>query len=366
MKRSFLYIIVSFVICAFTAGQTPNLLRADISLDGTVNNVDLGQLAGEWLSSGPPYAPVTRPFPGPGELKCEQIQATEVNQGQWKTIIDVNDGPALVTSFWLACDFAGKQRHTPLRIYFDDHSTPDIEGETGEIFGSGFTKPANFRGTYIGVTNSKETQSEGQGYYGFSGYLRLPMPYYQSIRVDIQNTSTDPGPCSMMLERLPMDPNRIYCIGLEPGMYLRTYGYGLAGNKPHDSNVILFDSNSPTVLAGLFHFFDNSSSVGGGGNSNYLEGDYRIYYAGSAVPSYRSSGTENFYHSSWYFQEDLFEYMDQCLAVKDTYIVAASRFFPLERAPACTNGIKLTWQVGDPSMPDPGNTYIRWIVWYYQ
>ena len=366
MKRSLLYITVSLVICAFTAGQPPNLLKADISLDGTVNNVDLGQLAGEWLSDGLPYAPVTRPFPGPGELKCEQTQRNDVNAGQWKTIIDVNDGPALVTSFWLACDFATKQRHTPLRIYFDDHNSPDIEGLTGEIFGSGFTKPANFRGTFIGVTNSKASSGESGLYYGFSGYLRLPMPYYQSIRVDIQNTSTSQGPCWMMLERLPMDPNRIYCIGLEPGMYLKTCGYGLAANMLQDSEVTLFDSNSPTILAGLFHFFDNSSTAGGGGNWNYLEGDYRIYYAGSAVSSYRSSGTEDFYHSSWYFEEGLFEYMDECLTLKETNIVAASRFFPLERAPACADGIKLTWQVGDPSMPDPGNTYIRWIVWYYQ
>lgn len=369
MKRSIPYIIMSVVICASAAGQTPNLLKADITFDGTVNNADLGRLAGEWLSSGLPYAPVTRPFAGPGELKCEQAQRIDVNAGQWKTIIDVNDGPAVVTNFWLACDFPteptqqSKNRKTPLRIFFDDHNDPDIEGWTGEIFGSGFESPVNFRGRFIGVTNSKEA---GEGTKGFSGYLRVPMPYYQSIRIDIQNTADAAGRCSMMLERLPMDPNRLYCIGLEPGMYLRTYGCSPVTGMPHYSEVMLFDSNSPTVLAGIFHFFNNSSSSGGGGNWKYLDGDYRIYYGGSDVASYRSCGTEDFYNSSWYFQEGPFEHMDECLAVKQNLIVAASRFFPLERAPACANGIKLTWQVGEEGAGNPGDTYIRWIVWYYQ
>jgi hypothetical protein len=365
MKSSLLSVVLASVIFAFAQAQTANLLKTDNNLDGTVNNLDLAQLSLEWLNSGLPYAPVTRPFPGPAELKCEQVQRIQVDPNEWKTIIDVNDGPALVTNLWLACDFSSKQRITPLRIYFDDHNSADIEGETGEIFGSGFTKPGNFRGTFIGVTNSKATVSEPGTYYGFSGYLRLPMPYYQSIRVAIQNTSTSQGQCWMMLERLPIDPNRLYCIGLEPGMYLKTYGYGLAGNKTQHSEVTLFDSNGPTIIAGIFHFFNNSTYVGGGGNQNYLEGDYRIYYGGSIVASYQSSGTEDFYHSSWYFQEELFEYMDECLVVNENYITAASRFFPPERAPACANGIKFTWQVGEPGFTT-GNTYIRWIVWYYQ
>ncbi|MHC4573359.1 MAG: DUF2961 domain-containing protein, partial [Planctomycetota bacterium] len=261
----------------------------------------------------------------------------------------------------------GKRRQTPVRIYFDDHNTPDIEGWTGEIFGCGFNEPANFRGQFLGVTNSQES-AEGSGYSGFSGYLRLLMPYYSSVRVDIQNTSASNGLCWMMLERLPMDPNRLYCIGLRPGMYLKTYGYGQDGNKTHYSEVVLLDTNEPTVLAGVFQFFDNSTASGGGGNFKYLEGDHRIYYGDSSTPAYRGSGCEDFYHSSWYFQEGLFDRMDECLVLKNStnYNLAASRFFPLYRAPFSENGIKFTWQVGEPAMPDPCDTYTRWITWYYK
>jgi hypothetical protein len=370
MKKPPLCIGLICAVCTLASADAPNLLKADTSLDGTVNNLDLAQLADEWLSTGLPYAPVTKPFPGPGRLRCSQVQRQSVSAGQWATVFDINDGPALVTGFWLACDFPtnpslqSKNRKTPLRIYFDDHNTPDIEGLTGEIFGSGFEAPANFRGTFAGVTNSKEA-TEGTGVKGFSGYLRLPMPYYHSIRVDIQNTASSSGLCWMMLERLPMDPNRLYCIGLEPGMYLRTCGYGLGNRWSAYAQVTLLDTNCPTILAGIFHFFDNGTA-GGGANWYYLEGDYRIYYADSNTPSYQSPSTEDFYHSSWYFEEGLFDRMDESLVYKENYIIAACRFFPLERAPACENGIKFTWQVGENGGGNPGNTYTSWIVWYYQ
>ncbi len=355
------------VLIAPSMAETNNLLKSDITLDGIVNNYDLANLANEWLNQGLPYCPVTKPFPGPAELRCEQTQRNTVLAGQWKTIFDLDDGPCVVTNFWLACDFPGKRRQTPVRIFFDDHNTPDIEGWTGELFACGFYEPANFRGDFVGVTNSKES-GEGSGYNGFSGYLRLPMPYYESIRIDVQNTAASNALVWMMLERLPIDPNRLYCMGLQPGMYLKTYGYGLDGNKTHYSEVTLLDTNEPTVLAGVFQFFDNSTASGGGNNFKYLEGDHRIYYGGSGTPLYRSSGCEDFYHSSWYFQEGLFDHMDECLVLKNStnYNLAASRFFGLHQAPFSENGIKFTWQVGEPAMPDPCDTYTRWITWYYQ
>jgi len=367
MKNVLLVVFISICLFVLPVQAAENLLKSDTSLDGIVNNFDLANLANEWLMQGQPYAPVTKPFPGPAELRCEQTQRNTVLAGEWETIFDLDDGPAIVTNFWMACDFPGKRRQTPIRIYFDDHNTPDIEGWTGEIFGSGPNEPANFRGQFLGVTNSQES-GEGSGYNGFAGYLRVPMPYYSSIKVDVQNTSASNGLCWMMLERMPIDPNRLYCMGLQPGMYLKTYGYGLDGNKTHFSEVVLLDTNEPTILAGVFQFFDNSIESGGGGNFHYLQGDLRIYYNGSGTPSYRSTSTEDFRHSSWYFQEGTFDRMDECLVLKNNtnYNIATSRFFPLYRAPYGEEGIKFTWQVGEPGMPDPNDTYTRWITWYYE
>lgn len=309
-----------------------------------------------------------RPFPGPGKLKCDQVQRFSVSAGQWATVFNISDGPGIVTNFWMACDFNGKQRLTPIRIYFDGASSPQIQGFTGEIFASGFDYPANFRGQFVGVTNSQES-GEGAGYDGFSGYLRLLMPYYSSVRMDIQNTSGSSGLCWMMLERMPVRPTRLREIGLHNRMLLRTYGYGQDGFKTKYTQVPLLDESGPTILAGLFQFFNNGVGSGAGHNFKYLEGDYRIYYGGSSSASYRSSGTEDFYHSSWYFQEGYFQDPgDECFVEKhdDEYTVSVSRFFPLSRAPYHKDGVKLTWAVGESAVPDPGNTYTRWISWYYK
>jgi len=342
------------------------LLSSDLSLDGVVNNFDLAILSDEWLETGQQYTPVTKPFPGPAELRCSQIQNLSVPPGQWSTVLDINDGPAIITNFYFTCNFLNKGRHTPIRIFFDDHNSPDIEGWTGELFACGITEPANFRGRYVGVTNSKNTSTEGSGEIGFSGFLRVAMPYYNSVRIDVQNTSAGTGQCNLMLERMPIDPNRLYSLGLKPGIYLKTYGFGHASNFAQNSEVTIFDSNLPTILAGIYQYFNNATSVGGGGNWDFLTGDFRIYYNGSATDSYQSSGCEDVYNSSYKFQEGLFEYTDQCLAMKNTYYqLSVSRFFPLAHAPYGEEGIKLTWTVGDAGVTT-GSTYLRWIIWYYQ
>jgi hypothetical protein len=309
-----------------------------------------------------------KPFPGPGELKCDQTQRNSVAAGQWETIFDISDGPYIVTNLWMACDFLGKLRVTPVRIYFDGAASPQIEGLTGELFACGFDYPANHRGDFTGVTNSQES-GEGSGYNGFSGYLRLLMPYYSSIRIEVKNDTASSHLVWMMLERMPMTRMRLRTIGLSDGMLLRTYGYGQDGWKTKYIEVPLLNTNEPTVAAGLFQFFNNGVGSGVGHNFKYLEGDYRIFYGGSGSASYRSSGTEDFYHSSWYFQEGTFDQPgDECMVEKHDadYTCSASRFFPLWRAPYHKDGIKLTWQVGESAMPDPGNTYTRWITWYYK
>ncbi|MCJ7692240.1 MAG: DUF2961 domain-containing protein [Sedimentisphaerales bacterium] len=357
MKHKYFILILLFLVSESMA------VNSDLNSDGTVNNNDLAILGNEWLQAGTP----SRIFPGPSVFKCNQVQRFYVPAGNTVTVFDINDGPCLVTNFWIACNFADTARKSLINIYFDNHSSPDIQGWTGELFGCGFDEPANFRGDFVGVTNSQEA-GEGTGWSGFSGYLRVPMPYYSSVKIEIQNSSVSNGYVWSMIERSVIDSNRLSEMGLSNGMYLKTYGYGENGNKVEYSEVTLLETTSPTILAGVFQFFNNSNGSEAGYNFRYLEGDHRIYYGGETSPSYTGSGTEDFFHSSWYFQEGLFDRMDECLVLKNdsNYTLAASRFFPLYRAPFHPDGIKFTWTVGEPAVPNPGNTYSRWIVWYYE
>lgn len=291
--------------------------------------------------------------PGPGELRCFKQEVFATPALQWTTICNITDGPALVTNLWFATYTGG--RVLPMRISFDgqDPNSAQIIGLTGELFASGFDDDVKFRNHYVGV--SRGTSSN------FSGYLKLPMPYYSSIKVEVYGG----GCCWFMLERIPITNKGLNALGIKPGMLLRTYGYGLNGYKVKYSELTLLDQTAPTILAGLFQFNVNDL----GSNWYFLEGNYKIYYGGSGSASYENSGTEDFYHSSWYFTEGAFAEDDECMAVKSSsgYRIAMSRFFPLWRAPYHQNGLKLTWNVGQNGQGDPAaNIYTRWIVWYYQ
>jgi hypothetical protein len=288
--------------------------------------------------------------PGPGELRCFKQEAFSLPSGQWTTVCNLSDGPALVTNFWIATYSGG--RTLPIRITFDgaDPNYPHITGFTGELFSSGFDSTVHFRNNFVGVSRGEAG--------GFSGYLKLLMPYYHSIRVDVYGGGGD----WFMLERKPITNAELKALGITPGMLLRTYGYGLDGQKTRYSELTLLETTGPTILAGLFQY--NSSSYS---NFYYLEGNYKIYYGGSGTASYESSGMEDFYHSSWYFLEGAFAVDDECMAAKTNYTTAVSRFFPLWRAPYSQDGLKFTWNVGQNGQGDPGDTvYTRWIAWYYK
>jgi hypothetical protein len=292
-------------------------------------------------------------YPGPGELRCFKQEYFNCPSGTWTTICNLTDGPMLVTNLWFATYSGG--RLLPIRISFDgqDPNNPHIIGYTGELFASGFDAEVKFRNHYVGVTRGQSA--------AFSGYLKLLMPYYSSMRVDVYGG----GITWFMLERIPIIQADLRAIGFQPGMHLQTYGYGQDGQKAKYSELTLLQTTTPTILAGLFQFNSNAA-----GNFNYLEGNYKIYYGGSSTASYESSGTEDFYHSSWAFYEGAFAVDDECMAYKSessSYQCVMSRFFPIWRAPYSAGGIKFTWNVGQSGQGDPGgNIYTRWIVWYYK
>lgn len=295
-------------------------------------------------------------FPGPGKLKCSQVQRHICGSKVWTTVFNLSDGPQVVTSLWMAFYFGTKSRISPLRITFDGAAEPQIIGFTDEIFGGSFDHASTFRARFNGVTRNEPG--------AMSGYLRLPMPYLSSCKIEVYNNNTINGLCWAMVERFPLTFS-VERIGLIPGMYLSTYGYGEAGHIGEFVEKTLFETVKPTILTGLFHYWYPSEP----GNWDYFEGDYKLFYGGEGTPSYRSSGTEDFYFSSWGFHEGVFAEDDKILVAKDSaspYRCCCCRFFRISEAPYHSDGIKLTWTNGEAAAGNPGTVYIRWIVWYYQ
>lgn len=333
--------------------------KSDFNYDGTVNFKDLARFAQDWLVQYQPGGCGPK-VPGPGKLKCDQVQRRICSSQIWETLFTLTDGPAVITGFWLANDASLEARVSRIRITFDGAGSPQIEGATVELFGSSFDHSDTFRARFNGVTRSDTSH--------VAGYLRLLMPYYSSCKIEFYSQKSS-GNCYVwaMVERMPLDCPEVE-LGLNSGMYLYTNGDdGYPAKYTEDT---MLDTDVPTILAGVYQFIDNGYTVTGhtaGNNFCHLEGDVRIYYGGEAIPSYRSSGTEDFYYSSWYFSEGVFAEDDKVLATKDSsgYVVTLSRFWRLSEAPYDPNGIKLTWQVGEGSC-DPNEPYHRYIAWHYK
>ncbi len=357
-------------------------------------------MLGQRLSS------TSRPTFNRSALKCTQVQRYSMSANTWYNPIDITDGPGIITGIWMATTDDTNGRVTPMTFEFDggpgsggarigaDPASPANVSDllTGEIFGSGFDFPVLFRGPIVGVTNAYAAGegAPGIGFTGFSGYIRLLMPYYSSFKLHIYAEKNSSA--FIMVERMPLNRETMNKLGLDWGMYLRTYGDGLAENirqQRFSAYAIedLFDEAGPVYLAGLWMFLNNGWA--NGSNSwKPLEGDIRIHYDNEGTPSYRCSGLEDFFYSSWYFQEieetdnpfsGIFDNSPQGqiivpFKVNDDegsfdYTMVCARYFSNDYMPYAKTNLQIQWQNGEENQgygAEAEDTYVRWLVWYYK
>ncbi|MFN8582762.1 MAG: glycoside hydrolase family 172 protein [Gemmatimonadaceae bacterium] len=172
-----------------------------------------------------------------------------------------------------ASAFAGKERATQLRVYFDGNTQPAIAGPVGDLFGYAWGKPT---ASSLLVGTSRDT-----------AYMYFPMPYDRRARVVL---SLDPGhaPLSVHAEfdltskgRQP-DEGRFYALWHRenpttpgrPFTYLHTQGRG------HIVGLAL-----------------QSQGIGTDGTP-FFEGDERVVIDGDTTV--RGTGSEDSFNGGWY------------------------------------------------------------------
>ena len=291
-----------------------------------------------------------------GKYLCDQVQRLDCAAEDWTTALDLSDGPAMAKCLWLAVETTDfDARSWKIRITFDGAGSPQID-TTGDrissMFGGGFTINTTFRARFSGVTANSST--------GYSGYFRVQMPYQTSIKIEVYNPDDTVEHCWMQLERTTLT-DKIIQHGPPRDMHL--YNANITGVIAGLVEETLLDVAGPAILMALTHVISHSA----GTTWKFLEGDYRIYYDNEATASYRSSGAEDFYRSSWYFTEGVFANDDIVLSIKDAvnYRVAMRRYFRIEDAPSAEDNLKATWTNGDVGN-DPGNVSASSSIWYYK
>jgi len=144
--------------------------------------------------------------------------------------------------------------------------------------------------------------------------------------------------------------------------------------KPYQE-ITLLDVDGPGRFAGLQFFMDRHNNKSGT-NENCVEGNFRYYIDHSQQPQYESSGTEDYFGSSFNFQDAPF--------ASDSFGVFFNRFSGTSGPQAIDDQVsawrwhyddpvhfdhhlRVTWQCGDiggPEIPvSPAG--IAWTAYYY-
>ncbi len=293
-----------------------------------------------------------------GSLSKVQIQTSTMSNNAWNTVAEVTgQSGGVIDMVWLALAVVGGNadaRTYPIRITFDGAGTPQMFGTAGaslsSVFGTGYGTTPTYRNDRSGTTINNSTS--------WSAFLKVPMPFNTGYKVEMFCSSTTGytlmwGQVESSVGYSAWPLNSAYRLNA-------TVTTATVASATESTGL---DSSADTVLAGWWHFLD-----GAGSDFHFLEGDYRIYYNGSGTAGYRSSGTEDEYLSSYYFNEGLFAFRNEGLLVLDStnYRISAYKWFDPLTAPRGTSELKLTWTNGDPAYLPPGyNTASSWTIFYY-
>jgi hypothetical protein len=116
---------------------------------------------------------------------------TDVAPGATVTLLDV-DGPGVIRHlYWAVIRPAPNQhRQVVLRMYWDGHSEPCVEGPIGDLFGIAFSTPVHLHSLPMVVNPGNANAGNYPYTCGLNSYF--PMPFAGGACIDITNESDRP------------------------------------------------------------------------------------------------------------------------------------------------------------------------------
>ncbi|MGC5614947.1 DUF2961 domain-containing protein [Georgenia sp. Z1491] len=229
---------------------------------------------------------------GPGDeaLASEEAHGYEITDQQWEGSHrysyprEIDNEEEILASNELL-------RDVRVQMSFDGVQT--VDAPLGEFFGSGLGE-AEVRA----LMYSMETEDDG------SYYSWWPMPYAESVTIDLVNGSSQPieaGNGSVTSHADPAVAEQL--TGPSPSI-----GYFQAesriGETVNGQDWTFLDTQGVGRFVGVNHTM--VGHIEEGNIRNYLEGDERVFVDGSRSPQIHGTGSEDFYHGGWYFNRNEF------------------------------------------------------------
>jgi hypothetical protein len=200
-------------------------------------------------------------------------------------------GKGCLTHQWFGADWPGYEK-TRIRVYVDGEQTPSIDMELGLGHGYGFADDAAPWGTArIGKTGHP------------SGiYNTYPIPFGKSVRVTAQlgdGVKADP-PFWWIIRGTENLPVRLAGVRLPPTARLKLHKLVKYTAKPLEE-FDLCDVKGAGALYQVTMAAKGLRDSGGWMSLSYMEACMRAYFDGAKEPTLLSSGLEDYFLGTYYF-----------------------------------------------------------------
>lgn len=268
-----------------------------------------------------------------------------------------HEGSGCLTHMWFGGDWPGYDK-TRIRCYIDGETEPSIDMELFMGHGIGFGEPAAPWGTeHIGKTGHP------------SGlYNNYRIPFGESIRITAQCEDIEGAPPFWWIfrgtENLPV---HLGDIRLPEEARLRLYKVESHTAKPFEM-VELCDSRKGGALYQV-------TLAAKSKDLTYLEGCLRAYIDGAKAPLLVSSGTEDYFLGTYYFNRGIYHTPVGGCTHLDPQDASFSGYRFHDRDPIFfQQRLRLDWRNGetefwteeDKPIFDPGDTVVTSYVWVYE
>ncbi len=267
-------------------------------------------------------------------------------------------GRGCITHMWFGGDWPGYDK-TRIRFYIDGEQKPSIDMELFMGHGIGFGDPAAPWGT----------QRLGKTGHPSGLYNTYKIPFGRSIRITAQNEGIQGDPEFWWIfrgvENLPVYLGN---IRLPDSARLRLYKRDNHTVKPFEMVELC---NSPKAGA-LYQVTLAAKST----NLTYLEAVLRAYIDGAKEPQLVSSGTEDYFLGTYYFNRGIFHTPVGGCTHLDAKNASFSGYRFHEEDPLLfKKGLRFVWRNGEtafwtkedrPLWGAPGDTVMSSYTWVYE
>lgn len=238
------------------------------------------------------------------------IDRTPIAPGETAVMADI-EGAGTIRHIWLTIwtDEPDYLRKMVFRAYWDGSTDPSVESPVGDFFGVGHARVSNYWSQPLNmVTGGPRILDDRAAMNCF-----FPMPFGEGARLTMENQGEEPVRALYFyvdyeeLDRAPSDALRFHAwwrreMPTEPTLDLTDAGVDFERtnelvNLDGQGNYLILDAEGRGHYVGCNLSIDNINPIRNFGW--FGEGDDFFWIDGEETPSFRGTGTEDYFCAAW-------------------------------------------------------------------